>query len=59
MAADFQSVYLYNVFLCLSVVLVDVLEHYCSPLGENELSFVVGTCFFLLLRDLGFQHASA
>ena len=33
----------------LSVVLVDVLEHICNPAGENELSFVVGTCVFLLL----------
>ena len=49
MAADFQSVYHYNVFLCLSVVLVDVLEHYCSPGGEDEVSFVLDTCFLLLL----------
>ena len=33
----------------LSVVLVDVLEHICNPAAENELSFVVGTCVFLLL----------
>ena len=49
----FPNVYHYNVFRCLSVVLADVLEHYCSPVGENKLSFVVGTCFFLLLLWFG------
>ena len=47
MAADFQNVYCYNVCLCSSVVLADVLEHNCNPAGENELCFVVGTCVFL------------
>ena len=47
MAADFQNVYRYNVCLCSSVVLADVLEHNCNPAGENELRFVVGTCVFL------------
>ena len=47
MATDFQSVYCYNVCLCSSVVLADVLEHTCNPAGENELRFVVGTCVFL------------
>ena len=42
MAADFQNVYRYNVCLCSSVVLADVLEHNCKPVGENELRFVVG-----------------
>ena len=41
-AADFQNVYRYNVCLCSSVVLADVLEHNCNPAGENELSSVVG-----------------
>ena len=49
MAADFQNVYRYNASLCSSVVLAEVLEHYCKPVGENELSFVVVTCVFLLL----------
>ena len=44
-----QIVYRYNVFLCSSVVLADVLEHYCSPGGEDEVSFVLDTCFLLLL----------
>ena len=47
MAADFQNVYRYYVCLCSSVVLADVLEHNCNPAGENELSFLVGTCVFL------------
>ena len=59
MAADFQNVYRYNVCLCSSVVLADVLEHNCNPAGENELSFVVGTCVFFYLHDSGFQRASA
>ena len=37
MATDFQNVYRYNVCLCSSVVLADVLEHNCNPVGENEL----------------------
>ena len=41
-AADFQNIYRYNVCLCSSVVLADVLEHNCNPAGENELSSVVG-----------------
>ena len=28
------------------VVLADVLEHNCNSAGENELSFLVGTCVF-------------
>ena len=36
MAADFQNFYRYNVSLCSSVVLADVLEHNCNPAGENE-----------------------
>ena len=56
MAADFQNVYRYYVCLCSSVVLADVLEHNCNPAGENELSFEVGTCFFLFLCDSGFQR---
>ena len=47
---DFQNVHHYNVCLCSSVVLADVLEHNCNPAGENELSFVIGTfvlCFLL------------
>ena len=47
MAADFQNIYRYNVCLCSLVVLADVLEHNCNPAGENELSFLVGTCVFL------------
>ena len=42
MADDFQNVYRCNVCLFSSVVLADVLEHYCNPTGEKELSFVVG-----------------
>ena len=49
MAADFRNVYRYNVCLCLSVVSADVLEHNCNPAGKIELSFVVGTCVFVLL----------
>ena len=45
-AVDFQNVYRCN--QCVFSV-VDVLEHNCSPVGEKELSFVVGTCVFLLL----------
>ena len=56
MAADFQNVYLYNVYLCSSVVLVDVLKQNCNPAGENELCFVVGTCVFLCFHDSGFQR---
>ena len=48
MAADVRNVYRYNVTLCSSVVLADVLEHNCNTVGENELRFVVGTCVFLL-----------
>ena len=59
MAADFQNVHRYNACLCSSVVLVEVLEHNCNPAGENELSFVVGTCVFFYLHDSGFQRASA
>ena len=48
-----QNVYRYNVCLCSSVVLAHVLEYNCHPAGENELSlsFVVGTCVFLLLAS--------
>ena len=53
MAADSQNVYRYNVCLCSSVLLAEVLEPYCNPAGENELSFVVGTCVFLLLAWFG------
>ena len=49
MAGDFKHVHRYNVCLCSSVVSADVLGHNCNPAGENELSFVVGTCAFLLL----------
>ena len=59
MAADFQNVCRSNVCLCSSVVLADVLEHNCNPAGENELSFVVGTCVFFSLHDSGIQRASA
>ena len=45
--SDFQNVYRYNVCLCSSLVLADVLEHICNPAGEIELRFVVGTCVFL------------
>ena len=45
--SDFQNVYRYNVCLCSSLVLADVLAHKCNPAGENELRFVVGTCVFL------------
>ena len=48
-AADFQNVYRYNVYFCSSVVFADVFEHKCSPAGENKISFVVGTCVFLLV----------
>ena len=57
MAVDFQNVYCYNVSFYSSVVLADVLEHNCNPAGENELSFVVATGFFLFLCDSGFQRA--
>ena len=40
--SDFQNVYRYNVCLCSSLVLADVLEHKCNPAGESELRFVVG-----------------
>ena len=53
MAADVRNVYCYNVTLCSSVVLADVLEHNCNPAGENEVRFVVGTCVFLLLALFG------
>ena len=43
MAADFQNVYRYNVCLCSSVVLADVLERNRRPAGENELHVVVFT----------------
>ena len=60
MAADFQNIYRYNVYLCSSVVLAAVvLEQNCNPAGENELSFVVGTCVFFCFHDSGFQRASA
>ena len=49
MAADFQNAYRYNVSLCSSVVLADVSEHNSNPARENELRYVGGTCFFLLL----------
>lgn len=42
------SVYLFSL-----VVLAEVLEHNCSPAGEKELSFAVGTFVFLLLTWLG------
>ena len=45
--SHFQNVYRYNVCLCSSLVLADVLAHKCNPAGENELRFVVGTCVFL------------
>ena len=51
MAADFQNIYRYNARLSSLVVLVDVLEHNCNPAGENELRFVLGTCFFFYLHD--------
>ena len=38
-----------HVSLCSSVVLADVSEHNSNPAGENELRFVVGTFFFVLL----------
>ena len=47
-----------NVSLSRSVVLADVLEHSCNLSGENELSFVVGTCVFFYLHNSGFQSAS-
>ena len=53
MAVDFQKVYRYNVSLCSSVVLADVSEHNSNPAGENELRFVVGTFFFVLLACFG------
>ena len=53
MAAHFRNLYRYNVCLCSSVVLTDVLEHNCNPAGENKLSFVVGTCGFLSLAWIG------
>ena len=53
MAADFLNVYRCNGCLCSSVVLADVLEHNCNPAGENELSFMFGTCVFLLLAWFG------
>ena len=49
----------YNVCLCSSVVLSEVLEQNCNPAGENELIFVVGTWVFFYLHDSGFQRASA
>ena len=48
MAADFQNVYRYNVCLCSSVVLADVLQHNCNPV----------VVFFFYLHDSGFQRAS-
>ena len=44
-----RQIYRYNVCFCSSVVLADILEHKCNPAGENETSFVVGTCVLLLL----------
>ena len=43
MAADFQNVYHYNVCLCSSVVLAEVLEHYCNLV----------LVFFFCLHDSG------
>ena len=40
-------------------MLADVLEHNGNSAGENELSFVVGTCVFFYLDDSGFQRALA
>ena len=40
-------------FFCSSVELADVLEDNCGPVGENELSFMVGICFFHLLVSFG------
>ena len=37
---------------CVSLLVgsvAEILEHYCNPVGEKELSFAVGTCVFLLL----------
>ena len=53
MVADFQNVYRYSACLCSSVVLADVLQHNCYPACENELSFVGGTCVFLLIEWFG------
>ena len=47
----FTNVYRYNVSLCSSVVLADVLEHNCNPAGENQLTFVVVTYVFRLLAS--------
>ena len=58
-SARLQNVYRYNVCLCPSVVLADVLEHNRNRSSEDELSFVVGTCVFFYLHDSGFQRASA
>ena len=59
-AYQFQNVNRYNVCLCSSVVLADVLENYRNPAGENELRLVVGTYFFYFyLHDSGLQRASA
>ena len=59
MTADFRNVYRYNSYLCLPVVLADVLEENCNPAGENELFFVVCTCVFFCFPDSRFQRASA
>ena len=53
MEADFQNVYRYSVCLCSSLVLAEVLEYYCNPVGGNELSFLVSTCVFLSLAWFG------
>ena len=46
---------------CVSLLVgsvADALEHNCNPAGENQLTFVVVNCVFLLLAsDSGFQRA--
>ena len=55
MAADFQNVYRYNVCLCSSVVLADVIEHNCNPAGETNTfcGRYLRFSFTCIIRDSG------